>query len=76
MSSKGIQGTPASLNTHYLSLHLPVILQMDRLDAHVHHLIDSGERPARNLVRRPMADLLTFVLVLFAFLLKVVSILR
>ena len=49
---------------------------MDKIDAHVHQLIDSGERPTRNLVRRPMADLLTFVLVLFAFLLKVFSILR
>ena len=49
---------------------------MDKIDAHVHQLIDSGERPTRNLVRRPMADLLTFVLVLFAFVLKVVSILR
>ena len=49
---------------------------MDKLDAHVHHLIDSGERPAGNFARRPMANLLTFVLVLFAFLLKVFSILR
>ena len=49
---------------------------MDKLDAHVHHLIDSGERPAGNFARRPMANFLTFVLVLFAFLLKVFSILR
>ena len=50
--------------------------QMDKTDAHVHQLIDSGQSPARNLVRRPMADLLTFVLVPSAFLLKVFSILR
>ena len=47
--------------------------QMDKTDTHVHQLIDSGESPARN---RLMADLLTFVFVPFAFLLKVFSILR
>ena len=59
-----------------LQLTTPFPVQMDKLDAHVHHLIDSGERPARNFAWKPMANLLTFVLVLFAFLLKVVSILR
>ena len=59
-----------------LQLTTPFPVQMDKLDAHVHHLIDSGERPSRNFAWKPMANLLTFVLVLFAFLLKVVSILR
>ena len=70
------QAKVISTCTHPFTQTTPPLVQMDKLDAHVHHLIDSGERPARNLVRRPMADLLTFALVVFAFLLKVVSILR
>ena len=52
------------------------VAQMDKTDARVHQLIDSGQSPARNLVRGLMADLLTFVLVPSAFLSKVFSILR
>ena len=50
--------------------------QMDRLDAHVHQLIDNEEPVVRSMVRAPLVNLLSAVLVLFAFLLKVVSVLK
>jgi len=49
--------------------------KVERLDAFVHQLIDTGQRPAASVVRKPLAGALTFVLNVIAFILKMTSIL-
>ena len=51
-------------------------LQFDHLDAHVHKLMDSSDVQQVHMVRKPMAGLLSMLLVLIAFVLNVVSVIR
>ena len=41
--------------------------QVDTLDAFVHQLIDSGNKKANSVVRKPLAGALSFMLVIVAF---------
>ena len=51
-------------------------VQFDHLDAHMHKLMDTSDVPQVHMVRKPMAGLLSMVLVLLAFIIKVVSVMR
>lgn len=53
-----------------------LLFQFDHLDAHVYKLMDSSDVQKVHMVRKPMAGLLSMLLVLLAFMFKVVSIIR